>query len=179
MTKFHCLVAFHPWDIEQYVYYNCSLTILTGKNGCFTKFSTGMAGVLLLIFLMCLHNQLTLSWRRPLSYRNQSIGLQNKSMDWFLYNNGLRHERVKFYTFHYQYKCLKNVIHQKTVKMDGCSFKQVLRQNLGQFLSSGNTYADLKISLYVCVHIKTIPWKFRIHIPKNSWVICPWNLQIS
>ena len=32
---------------------------------------------------------LTLSWRRPLSYRNQS-----KSMDWFLYDNGLRHERV-------------------------------------------------------------------------------------
>ena len=30
---------------------------------------------------------LTLSWRSPLSYR--------KSMDWFLYDNGLRHERVK------------------------------------------------------------------------------------
>ena len=38
---------------------------------------------------------LTLSWRRPLSYRNQSIDLQSKSMDWFLYGNGLRHERVK------------------------------------------------------------------------------------
>ena len=39
--------------------------------------------------------KLTLSWRRPLSYRNQSIDLLCKSMDWFLYNNGLRHERVK------------------------------------------------------------------------------------
>ena len=28
---------------------------------------------------------LTLSWRRPLSYRNQSIDLPSKSMDWFLY----------------------------------------------------------------------------------------------
>ena len=29
---------------------------------------------------------LTFSWRRPsLSYRNQSIDLQSKSMDWFLY----------------------------------------------------------------------------------------------
>ena len=28
---------------------------------------------------------LTLSWRRPLSYRNQPIDLQIKSMDWFLY----------------------------------------------------------------------------------------------
>ena len=38
---------------------------------------------------------LTLSWRRPLSYRNQSIDLLCKSVDWFLYDNGLRHERVK------------------------------------------------------------------------------------
>ena len=38
---------------------------------------------------------LTLSRRRPLSYRNQSIDLQSKSMNWFLYDNGLRHERVK------------------------------------------------------------------------------------
>ena len=38
---------------------------------------------------------LTLSWRRPLSYWNQSINLPCKSMDWFLYDNGFRHERVK------------------------------------------------------------------------------------
>ena len=31
----------------------------------------------------------------PLSYRNQSIDLQSKSMDWFLYDKGLLHERVK------------------------------------------------------------------------------------
>ena len=38
---------------------------------------------------------LTLSWRRPLSYRNQSIDLLHKSMYWFLYDNDLRHDRVK------------------------------------------------------------------------------------
>ena len=38
---------------------------------------------------------LTLSRRRPLSYRNQLIDLLRKLMDWFLYDNGLRHERVK------------------------------------------------------------------------------------
>ena len=42
---------------------------------------------------------LPLSWRRPLSYGNQSIDLRSK----FLYDNGLRHERVKklffFWTF--------------------------------------------------------------------------------
>ena len=38
---------------------------------------------------------LTLSWRRPLSYRSQSIDLLRKLMDWFLYDTGIRHERVK------------------------------------------------------------------------------------
>ena len=42
---------------------------------------------------------LTLSWGRPLSYRNQSIALRTKSMDWFLYDNGLSHERVKKINF--------------------------------------------------------------------------------
>ena len=37
---------------------------------------------------------LTLSRRRLLSYRIQSIDLRCKSMDRFLYDNGLRHERV-------------------------------------------------------------------------------------
>ena len=39
--------------------------------------------------------KLTLSWWRLLSYGNQSIYLLCKSMDWFLYYNGPRHERVK------------------------------------------------------------------------------------
>ena len=37
---------------------------------------------------------LTLSWRRPLSYKKQFIDLQSKSVDCFLYNGGLLHERV-------------------------------------------------------------------------------------
>ena len=38
---------------------------------------------------------LTLSSRRSLSYRNQSINLVFNSVDWFLYGRDLRHERVK------------------------------------------------------------------------------------
>ena len=45
-------------------------------------------------FILLPHRRLTLSRRRPLSYRNQSIDLLCKSMDWFLYNNYPRHERV-------------------------------------------------------------------------------------
>ena len=37
---------------------------------------------------------LTLSWRRLLSYKNQSIGLLCKWMDWFQYDNGPRHEEL-------------------------------------------------------------------------------------
>ena len=38
---------------------------------------------------------LTLLWWWYLSYRNKSIDLQGKSMEWFLYDKDLRHERVK------------------------------------------------------------------------------------
>ena len=37
---------------------------------------------------------LTLSWRDFPSYRNQFIDLQSKSIDCFLYDRELRHERV-------------------------------------------------------------------------------------
>ena len=37
---------------------------------------------------------LTLSWRRFLSYRNHSIDLLCKSMDWFLYDRDFCHEGV-------------------------------------------------------------------------------------
>ena len=56
-----------------------------------------------LFFIVFFALQLTLSWRRTLSYRNQSIDLLGKSVDRFLYDNGLRHERIKekHYVFHY------------------------------------------------------------------------------
>ena len=38
---------------------------------------------------------LTLSRRRPILYRNHSIDLLCKSMNWFLYDIGLRRERAK------------------------------------------------------------------------------------
>ena len=54
------------------------------------KLSMDVIRVLLLLFLT-----LNPSWWRSISYRNQSIDLQSKSMDWFLYDADLRHERVK------------------------------------------------------------------------------------
>ena len=44
---------------------------------------------------LCLSiNKLSLSYRRSLSYRNQTIDFQSKSMDWFLYDRRRRYERV-------------------------------------------------------------------------------------
>ena len=38
------------------------------------------------------------------SYRKQSIDLQSKSMEWFLYDTDLRHERVKGRNNYYAHK---------------------------------------------------------------------------
>ena len=65
-----------------------SFFMMTAKSFCiYLYFITACLQISLLL--------LTLSWRTPLSYRNQSIDLLLKSMDWFLYGNSLHHERVK------------------------------------------------------------------------------------
>ena len=66
------------------------------------KVSYGNIGYLMkfnFVSLYCHNLKLSISRRRPLAYRNQSIDLQSKSMDWFLYDNGLRHGRVKLVKF--------------------------------------------------------------------------------
>ena len=67
---------------------------------CFGNVSFKLLYFLILVNnASCSHNETIfvwpLSWRRPLSYRKQSIDLRSKSVDWFLYDNGLRHKRVK------------------------------------------------------------------------------------
>ena len=63
---------------------------------------------------------LTLSWRRPLSNRNQSIDVLRKSMDWFLYDYGLRHERVQE-----QYVKGVSVLFQPLIFNLNCQFLKV------------------------------------------------------
>ena len=45
--------------------------------------------------LLCI-DYLTLSWQRSLSYRNQSNDLQNKSMDWFLYETFVMKQLISY-----------------------------------------------------------------------------------
>ena len=44
-----------------------------------------------------------------LSYRNQSIDLLGKSMDWFLCDSGLRHERVKHWNIEVSTTIIKHI----------------------------------------------------------------------
>ena len=54
--------------------------------------------------------RLTLSWRRPLSYRKPVRWFASKSMGWFLYDNGLRHESVKVISEVYLEPCQTSMI---------------------------------------------------------------------
>ena len=51
---------------------------------------------------------ITFSWLRSLSYRNQSIDLQSKSVDWFLHDKDLHHERVNSFWLWFFPILLKN-----------------------------------------------------------------------
>ena len=61
-----------------------------------------------LVWSLALHSLFCLSQEKPLrwkeinthTHRNQYIDLLRKSMDWFLYDSGLRHERVNTEKFH-------------------------------------------------------------------------------
>ena len=67
---------------------------------------------------------LTLSLRKPLSYRNHSIDLQSKSMDWLLHDNGLYHERVK-----YILQALEAVVQEFSSKTVFLKFSQISLEN--------------------------------------------------
>ena len=71
---------------------------LCGANqwtGFYMISASVMIGLITDVYSTMMISCLTLSWRRLLWYRNQSTDLLGKSMDWFLYDDGLRHERVQ------------------------------------------------------------------------------------
>ena len=106
--------AYHAWMKEfipefkfgssylPYQVFNGKITwlcTLNRKHVCFEIFVTALLMPVFFIFQTSLIKMLilTLSWRRPLSYGNQSIDLRRKSIDWFLYDNGLRQERLNLF----------------------------------------------------------------------------------
>ena len=87
---------------------------------------------------------LTLWWRGRLSYRNQSIDLLRKSMDWFLCDNSLRHERVKKVCF----LCLFNADFKHTLALLSAwhSLALLSASHLLAFLLASHTLALLPAS---------------------------------
>ena len=75
---------------------------------------------------------LTLSRRRSLSYRNQSIELQWNSMDWFLYAKDHRHKKVKCPEQIFPFSNISNEEHFETnqVKNKTQSFHQTLNSEM-------------------------------------------------
>ena len=82
------------------------------------------------LYLRRKERHLTLSWRRSLSYRNQSIDLQSKSMDWLLYDKNLPHQRVEAITSSvslWRRPCHKNVLSYDNDNHCRKQYKQVIK----------------------------------------------------
>ena len=99
---------------------------------------------------------LTLSWRRSLWYRNQSIDLLCKSLDWFLYDRDLRPERVEiihevpFLNLIIFY--LKCIIHMKFLKyMYYSEFTDTQRNKLMCFVRPCDVSRMIYFSIRKCV----------------------------
>ena len=69
----------------------------------------------------------------PLSYRNQSIDLLHKSMEWFLYDNGLRHERVKAKSNEKKQLEDESINGTKYWDIDSCNFVHVYLYFLSKY----------------------------------------------
>ena len=104
-------------------------------------------------------NFLTLSRRTLLSYRNQSIDLLRKSMDWFLYDNGLRLQKVKL---------LFNLAFTLTIKLNN------IYERLKPHLECYYCIISLRISInlkksFICQDKKIIPEKLQSYLPKHCF----------
>ena len=77
------------------------LTILTGKEWCFTQFGTGMAGWLILIFSICLHSQLSsihsLSVQMFEKYDSSILDQIDSKNGWLLLSTSLRQNLGQFF----------------------------------------------------------------------------------
>ena len=87
---------------------------------------------------------LTLSWGSPLWYRNQSIELRSKYYIRFLYDNGLRHERVK----------------KKDTKL--CSYCRLQDETINNILLNVNLLSNYGMIWDIIVNVALI-FQFQIH----------------
>ena len=127
----------------------------------------------------------TLSWQSSLSYRNQSIDLQSKTLDWFLYDRDLRHERVNIKESRTTPSTISNflIVNFKQIQVTKgflyFSYKLRLLGKRGNILIPTQTIliwgpiwieAGLRwkilVSLYICflvrVYVRDLTWKLYL-----------------
>ena len=100
---------------------------------------------------------LTHSRRRPISYINQSIDFLCKSMDWFLFDIGLRRERV-------------NDTHREKLVLYWIQGKNSLKYKIGCFWRFTYVYT---INIALLIPLSYICLKNVIHqiYSKNKWLL--------
>ena len=93
MTGCACYIKIHvTWIL---VKGEITKDLLNPEGYSYSRIKLNLFSHLSCLRLEWLQQRLALSWWKSLSYRSQSIDLFCQSMDWFLDDSDLRHERVK------------------------------------------------------------------------------------
>ena len=113
---------------------------------------------------------LTVSWRRSISYRHQSIYFQCKSMNWFIHGRDLRHDRVKSFhiikAFELQTRCLpENFVLHKGLS----SYCQEKKKALKYQLCKVQKDAIFHLVNVLMFFVKNVFWSVKpaLHCPFN------------
>ena len=125
------------------------------------------------LFLFFLKNILTLSWRRSLSHRNQSINLLYKLIGWFLYGRDFVMKELEAFTLRYSVNKLFRKMSQNS-----------------QDISAMESFL-VQLQIYTCKFSKIVATQvflcefgkfFRTAIPQNNGerllylsYTCPWH----
>ena len=104
--------------------------------------------------------QLTLSWQKSLSYRNKYIDLQSKSVDWFLYDRDLCHERVNDILFISRFWCSTADRYMFVIK-ENFDTSPFLPYPVGTFFGCKNRINDYKL-------VRIQMWWYRFIVNPRS-----------
>ena len=111
-------------------------------------------------------------------------------MDWFLYDNGLRHERVK--DTMKAYFCYCHTLLQTTLWLGNFTFLKLnyqVRKEINQLLSNGMSNIYLKVTIETFSKLRfsrfkifvTMPLFGKLQLTQISMILKPscWNLKIN
>ena len=94
-----------------------------------------------------------------------------KTLAWLMTNSSAKRNMLKIRSCAKVLKHIKSSCRIIITMIVNCSWYVSKFQSIKRY-----TKSDLKISLDVCVYVKTISWKFHFLNPRKSRVICLWSL---